>query len=85
MQGVVYWQPPESAMNKVKEIIWEPSISKYGSDDGLPELREALFEKVFPWNIYALTLGQSDHAISSNHIGTTRILLLISYHLSKFY
>jgi aromatic aminotransferase len=48
MQGVVYWQPPESAMNKVKEIIWEPSISKYGSDDGLPELREALLENVFP-------------------------------------
>jgi aromatic aminotransferase len=47
MQGVVYWQPPESVMNKVKEIIWEPSISKYGSDDGLPELREALLEKVF--------------------------------------
>ncbi|KAF2948719.1 hypothetical protein DAI22_01g055100 [Oryza sativa Japonica Group] len=45
-QGVVYWQPPEAAMNKIKEIVWEPSISKYGSDDGLPELREALLEKL---------------------------------------
>ncbi|XP_062182993.1 aromatic aminotransferase ISS1-like isoform X2 [Phragmites australis] len=45
-QGVVYWQPPESALNKVKEFIWEPSVSRYGSDDGLPELREALLEKL---------------------------------------
>uniref|UniRef100_A0A0E0JEU3 Aminotransferase class I/classII large domain-containing protein n=1 Tax=Oryza punctata TaxID=4537 RepID=A0A0E0JEU3_ORYPU len=45
-QGVVYWQPPEAALNKIKEIVWEPSISKYGSDDGLPELREALLEKL---------------------------------------
>ncbi|ONM29542.1 Pyridoxal phosphate (PLP)-dependent transferase superfamily protein [Zea mays] len=45
-QGVVYWQPPESAMAKVEKIIREPTLSKYGSDDGLPELREALFEKL---------------------------------------
>ncbi|CAO2181118.1 unnamed protein product [Urochloa humidicola] len=45
-QGVVYWQPPESAMNKVEKIVREPAVSKYGSDDGLPELREALLEKL---------------------------------------
>ena len=46
MQGVVYWQPPESAMNKIEKIIREPAVSRYGSDDGIPELREALLEKV---------------------------------------
>ena len=46
MQGVVYWQPPESALDKIEKIIREPTVSKYGSDDGLPELREALLEKV---------------------------------------
>jgi hypothetical protein len=46
MQGVVYWQPPEAALSKVEKIIREPSISKYGADDGLPELREALLKKV---------------------------------------
>ncbi|PAN32548.1 hypothetical protein PAHAL_5G495800 [Panicum hallii] len=45
-QGVVYWQPPESAMNKIEKIIREPAVSRYGSDDGLPELREALLEKL---------------------------------------
>ncbi|PVH34087.1 hypothetical protein PAHAL_8G139300 [Panicum hallii] len=43
--GVVYWQPPESAMNKIEKIIREPAINRYSSDDGLPEHREALLEK----------------------------------------
>ena len=46
MQGVVYWQPPESATNKIERIIREPVVSIYGSDDGLLEHREALLEKV---------------------------------------
>jgi len=45
-QGVVYWQPPESALDKIEKIVREPTVSKYGSDDGLPELREALLEKL---------------------------------------
>lgn len=45
-QGVVYWQPPEQALDKVKERVWEPSISRYGADEGLPELRQALVEKL---------------------------------------
>ncbi|KAF8400731.1 hypothetical protein HHK36_014031 [Tetracentron sinense] len=45
-QGVVYWQPPEQALDKVKEIVWEPSTSRYGADEGLPELREALIKKL---------------------------------------
>ncbi|PIA65288.1 hypothetical protein AQUCO_00100635v1 [Aquilegia coerulea] len=44
-QGVVHWQPPEQALDKVKEIIWEPSTSCYGADEGLLELREALVRK----------------------------------------
>ncbi|THG00264.1 hypothetical protein TEA_026290 [Camellia sinensis var. sinensis] len=45
-QGVVYWQPPKPALDKVKELVWEPSVSRYGADEGLPELREALVRKL---------------------------------------
>ncbi|OAY36815.1 aromatic aminotransferase ISS1 [Manihot esculenta] len=45
-QGVVYWQPPKQALEKVKELVWEPSISRYGADEGIPELREALTLKL---------------------------------------
>lgn len=42
----MYWQPPKQALDKVKDLVWDPSISRYGADEGLPELREALMEKV---------------------------------------
>ncbi|XP_019443407.1 PREDICTED: uncharacterized protein LOC109347794 [Lupinus angustifolius] len=45
-QGVVYWQPPKEALEKVKELVWEPSISRYGADEGIPELRAALVKKL---------------------------------------
>ncbi|XP_022714899.1 aromatic aminotransferase ISS1 isoform X2 [Durio zibethinus] len=45
-QGVVYWQPPKQALDKVKELVEDPSISRYGADEGLPELREALIRKL---------------------------------------
>ncbi|KAF6166985.1 hypothetical protein GIB67_030678 [Kingdonia uniflora] len=49
-QGVVYWQPPKQALEKVKELVWEPSTSCYGADEGLPELREALVRKLHQEN-----------------------------------
>ncbi|KAH9297970.1 hypothetical protein KI387_029652, partial [Taxus chinensis] len=45
-QGVVYWQPPQQALEKVKDAIWHPSTSNYGPDEGLPELRQALVGKL---------------------------------------
>ncbi|OIW17129.1 hypothetical protein TanjilG_27283 [Lupinus angustifolius] len=46
VRGVVYWQPPKQALEKVKELVWEPSISRYGADEGIPELRAALVKKL---------------------------------------
>ncbi|XP_059658061.1 aromatic aminotransferase ISS1-like [Cornus florida] len=45
-QGAVYWQPPELALERVKHIAWEPSTSRYGTHEGLPELKEALLKKL---------------------------------------
>lgn len=45
-QGAVYWQPPDQALEKVKEKAWEPSTSQYGTHEGLAELREALIKKL---------------------------------------
>ena len=44
--GAVYWQPPQQALEKVKQIAWEPSTSNYGTHEGLPELKDALTKKV---------------------------------------
>ncbi|KDP37172.1 hypothetical protein JCGZ_06228 [Jatropha curcas] len=45
-QGVVYWQPPEEAVEKLQQRLWDPLISRYGADEGIPELREALTQKL---------------------------------------
>jgi katanin p60 ATPase-containing subunit A1 len=45
-QGVVYWQPPKQALDKVKDLVSEPIVSLYGADAGIPELREALTKKL---------------------------------------
>ncbi|XP_061338541.1 aromatic aminotransferase ISS1 isoform X2 [Gastrolobium bilobum] len=45
-QGVVHWQPPKQALDKVKGLVCEPSISRYGNDEGIPELRTALVKKL---------------------------------------
>ncbi|KAL3511824.1 hypothetical protein ACH5RR_024541 [Cinchona calisaya] len=45
-QGVVYWQPPKQALEKVQQLVWEPSVSRYGADEGIFELREALIKKM---------------------------------------
>ncbi|CAO2815334.1 unnamed protein product [Amaranthus hypochondriacus] len=45
-QGVVYWQPPKQALTKVKDLVFDPKISRYGADEGIPELRDALMQKL---------------------------------------
>ncbi|CAL9241357.1 unnamed protein product [Arabidopsis halleri] len=45
-QGVVHWQPPQKALDKVKDLVWDPMVSNYGPDEGLPELRHALLNKL---------------------------------------
>lgn len=45
-QGVVYWQPPKQALDKVKELVCDPKVSRYGADEGIPELQYALLQKL---------------------------------------
>ncbi|KAK6912675.1 Aminotransferase, class I/classII [Dillenia turbinata] len=45
-KGAVYWNPPDEVLEKVKELACELSTSYYGTHEGLPELVEALTEKL---------------------------------------
>ncbi|GMH14272.1 hypothetical protein Nepgr_016113 [Nepenthes gracilis] len=49
-QGVVYWRPPKQALDKVKAFVFEPQISRYGADEGIVDLREALIRKLHKEN-----------------------------------
>lgn len=46
-QGIVHWAPPEAALEKAKsQIMDNPVVHGYGPDEGMPELREKLREKL---------------------------------------
>ncbi|CAL5224308.1 g6975 [Coccomyxa viridis] len=45
-QGAVHWGPPAEAIAEAASHATEPSYSAYGPDEGLPELRSALQEKI---------------------------------------
>ena len=46
IQGTVHWQPPEEALEKVKHIVFQLSTSRYAAHEGIPDLRQALTNKV---------------------------------------
>eukprot|EP00897_Mesotaenium_endlicherianum_P005426 jgi/Mesen1/4911/ME000245S03965 len=45
-QGIVYWKPPQEAIERAQAVAGDASVSAYGVDDGNVELRAALVEKV---------------------------------------
>ena len=49
-QGIVHWQPPESALKAAQEAVTKPEINSYGADDGNPQLRAILKEKLAKQN-----------------------------------
>eukprot|EP00884_Botryococcus_braunii_P010140 jgi/Botrbrau1/19127/Bobra.0077s0039.1 len=45
-QGAVYWGPPPEVIQEVAAKAGQPVFSEYGSDEGTPELRTALLQKI---------------------------------------
>jgi len=45
-QGIVHWSPPPSVPAAVSQALEEPDTNSYCPDDGLPQLKNALFEKL---------------------------------------
>jgi len=64
-QGIVYWPPPPEALAAAAAALSDPAtaatVSSYGPNEGLPELREALRAKVATQN------GLSGHNICVTH------------------
>jgi aromatic aminotransferase len=45
-QGIVYWEPPSTVLNAIEEGINSKTLHQYCPDEGLPELRLALTQKL---------------------------------------
>lgn len=59
-QGVVYWDPPELVMKSLQEGILTNTLHLYGPDEGLPELRHAIEQKL-----------RDENHLSNHHIMIT--------------
>ena len=44
--GIVHWAPPQAALEAVAAATSDPALSQYGPDAGLPQLRQALRDKL---------------------------------------
>ena len=44
--GIVYWNPPQQAMDAVVKSAGDNSLNQYGSGAGLPDLVKALKQKL---------------------------------------
>ena len=49
-QGVVFYGPPPQVFRRVQQGMADPSISKYGPVEGMPELQDALKQKLSAQN-----------------------------------
>ena len=47
-QGIVHWDPPAAAVAAAAALVQTElhAVSQYGADDGLPQLRDALRQKI---------------------------------------
>lgn len=87
----MHWQPPQKALDKVKDVVLDPTVSSYGPDEGIPELRQALQKKLREEN--KLTKSAVMVTAGANQVvymlfGAKRLfllLLLVSYTLCFFF
>lgn len=46
MSGISHWGPPAACLEAAQQVSSRPETYTYGPDEGLPELRQLLKEKV---------------------------------------
>ncbi|MGH8557154.1 MAG: pyridoxal phosphate-dependent aminotransferase [Methylococcales bacterium] len=76
-QGVVYYLPPELALNRVHDFLKNPDNHKYGPVQGLPKLRDAMTEKLSRENRIGLDHSEVVVTAGSN-MGFYHAVLAIS-------
>ncbi len=65
--GIVYWNPPQQAMDAVVASAGDHSLNQYGSGAGLPDLVKALEHKLATENGITQVKTCCMHAKQSGH------------------
>ena len=82
-QGIVHWSPPERAIRAAADALASGAVHGYGPDDGLPELRAALAEKLRDENgLAGCARGESELMITAgaNQAFANLVLALCDAH-----
>lgn len=74
-QGIVHWSPPPEALTAAASLVAESSTSLYGADDGLPDLRTALKDKLAREN--GITASEVMVTAGANQAYTNIVLSLL--------
>ena len=77
-QGVAWYGPPAEALEKIQEFAADPANHKYGSVRGIPELQQALIDKLHDVN--GISVAQSNPVIvtAGSNMGFSSVLLAIA-------
>ena len=77
-QGVTFYSPPPQAFRKVQQCLADASINRYGPVEGIPELRQALMQKLETENNVNIDSGNSIVVTAGSNMAFNTAVLAIS-------
>ena len=77
-QGVVYYGPPQAAIDRLSSINTNNGIHKYGDTSGLPVLREIIADKLLKENSIDIDIGCKVIVTAGSNMAFLNALLAIT-------
>lgn len=76
-QALPFFPPPASALAAAHDALGRPEVHRYSTDPGLPELRDALAERLGPGTRGGVTRGDIIITAGANHAFTLALTTLV--------
>ncbi len=77
-QGIAFYGPPQQAFEKVKQCLNDDSINRYGPVEGIPELQEALINKLKRSNNIAIDSNNAVVVTAGSNMAFNTAILAIT-------
>lgn len=77
-QGIAFYGPPSEAFDSVKQCLTDNSINRYGPVEGIPELQQALINKLKVVNGIEIDAGNAVIVTAGSNMAFNTIILAIT-------
>ncbi len=77
-QGIAFYGPPPEAFSSVQECLTDESINRYGPVEGIPELQQALIEKLKTTNSIDINSGNAVIVTAGSNMAFNTAILAIT-------